>query len=128
MTELHEEIAAGQKRLLIRVFASGLPLAMTSADEAISFRLWFLYNGIAAGRVRIVCEFLTSGTSFAMTVTDEAISLSMPFTIVGSPRNASRPDLHQDLCSVPRKDVSRRDNLFVDPVQQFWDCRGTHQD
>src|SRR5690606_40065036 len=58
-------------------------IAKVVADEAISFRLWFLYNGNAAGRVRIVCEFLTSGTSLPMTVTDAAISLSMPFNNCG---------------------------------------------
>src|SRR5690554_4449652 len=47
-------------------------------------------------------------------VADEAISsLSVPLTIVGLPRNASRPDLHYDLCSVPRNDVSRCGNLIM---------------
>jgi len=28
----------------------------------------------------------------------------------------------------PDKGCRRRSNLFVDAVQQLWDCRGTHQD
>src|SRR5690606_41066645 len=69
-------------------------------------------------------------------------------TIAGLPRNASRPDLHYDLYSVPRNDGThrsviarrlhvvmgpgkgyrRRRNLFVDAVQQLRDCHGTLKD
>jgi|GEM_PF-3546823 len=71
MTELHEEIAAGQKRLLI-IFAYGLPLAMTAsigaslrggptwlwvkikatADAGISLSMLFNNYGIAAERIK----------------------------------------------------------------------------
>jgi len=82
-------IAAGQKKLLIRVFSWGLPLAMTvfigaslrggeynlsaalgtTADEAISLSMPFNNCGIAAGQKKLLIRVFSWGLPLAMTVT-----------------------------------------------------------